>query len=505
MAAYVVSGASTTSSNITLNAGDTMSVFSGGTVSSIDVNSGGDLEIYDGGVAVGTNINYRAAVTVSSGGTLRNTSAGASAGLTMEPGAQATATTIGYSATFIAYAGAVASDTTINYGATLEVSGGTLDTVTMQSGVDVVYAGGVVSGATLEYAVDLVISSGGTVHAANLTVYGGTETVLAGGSADFSLVGGGSIITVSSGGTVANLSDSSGTVHLDAGAVASGFINLEAASSTLIIDGTTMPGATVSGFVSGRTIDLTAITSSAGASAHLGSGNLLSVTDGAQTYALQLDPTLNYGAATFAVTASGGGVVLTTSEQACFLAGTLIETDAGAVPVETLRPGHGIRLADGGVLPMRWLGVSTVAARFVDPVRAFPVRIRAGALGEGVPARDLLLSPGHAVLVGGVLVHAGALVNGVSVLRETAVPERFHYYHVELATHALLLAERLAAESYLEGAEKLPFDNHATRIAPAQVTELPYPRAKSPRQVPRAARERLAARALHLFSRPAAA
>jgi hypothetical protein len=182
----------------------------------------------------------------------------------------------------------------------------------------------------------------------------------------------------------------------------------------------------------------------------------------------------------------------------CFMAGTHIATPAGPVAVESLRPGDLVRTADGEVLPVRFVGVQTVVSRFADALRTLPVRIRAGALAEQVPSRDLVLSPSHAVLVDGVLAHAGALVNGTGIVRETAVPERFGYWHVELDRHTLLLAEGCAAESYLEVAEPVTFDNAAERPDRPQAEQMPNPRAKSARQVPLAIRARLAARGARL-------
>ncbi len=126
----------------------------------------------------------------------------------------------------------------------------------------------------------------------------------------------------------------------------------------------------------------------------------------------------------------------------------------------------------------------TVVTRFADPLRAFPVRIRAGALGPNLPRRDLLLSPGHAVRIGDILVHAAALVNGTGIVRVAAMPERFVYWHVELDRHALILAEGVAAETLLDTWQDLPFDEVATRPPPLpMVQELPYPRCRSARQM----------------------
>lgn len=138
------------------------------------------------------------------------------------------------------------------------------------------------------------------------------------------------------------------------------------------------------------------------------------------------------------------------SNVPCFTAGTLIQTPRGNVAVEDLRPGDEVLLAAGGTAPVAWLGRTTINVarhRWPDVVR--PVRIRAGALADGVPRRDLLLSPEHAVLLDGALVPAGLLVNGRTILGEPGV-ERITYFHVELPTHAALLAEGAPAESYLD-------------------------------------------------------
>jgi hypothetical protein len=147
---------------------------------------------------------------------------------------------------------------------------------------------------------------------------------------------------------------------------------------------------------------------------------------------------------------------------------------------------------------VRWMGRQTVSTRFRDPLRVLPICIRAGALGEGLPVRDLLVSPDHALLINEELVHAGGLVNDVSIIRECDVPEIFTYWHVELADHALVLAEGVAAETFIDNVDRMAFDNwdeHESAQPAPPLRELPYPRAKSTRQLPQAIRRMLAARA----------
>jgi Hint domain len=183
----------------------------------------------------------------------------------------------------------------------------------------------------------------------------------------------------------------------------------------------------------------------------------------------------------------------------CFTAGTLIRTPDGEAAVETLKRGDRVLTQDGRVATVDWLGIQTISMRFADKLRVSPIRIRAGAIAENVPSRDLLLSPDHAILVEGALIQAGALVNGTSIVRETKVPVTFKYYHVEVEDHSLILAENTPAETFVDNVERLAFDNWAEHEAlypdGKPITELPYPRAKSQRQVPVSTRVMLAARA----------
>ena len=187
------------------------------------------------------------------------------------------------------------------------------------------------------------------------------------------------------------------------------------------------------------------------------------------------------------------------NDAPCFCAGTMVATPDGDVAVETLAAGDTVLTTAGEHRPIRWIGHRAVATRFADPISAMPVRIKEGALEDNVPARDMLLSPCHALLVDGVLIQAGALVNGVSIVRESAMPETFTYYHIELADHVLILADGTPAETFIDNIDRMAFDNweeHRTIAGDApEMAEMAIPRAKSARQVPAVTRARLAARA----------
>jgi hypothetical protein len=182
----------------------------------------------------------------------------------------------------------------------------------------------------------------------------------------------------------------------------------------------------------------------------------------------------------------------------CFMTGTQILTPAGEVVVESLKVGDLVITSDGRSVPVRWIGRQTVASVFADEL-SYPVRIRAGAFEENVPSRDLLVSHEHALLVDGVLVQAGALVNGTSIVREFNVPNAFVYYHVEVEDHSLILAENTPAETFVDNVDRVRFDNwdeyQALYPEGKKIEEMAYPRAKASRQVPVNIRGRLAARA----------
>jgi hypothetical protein len=148
----------------------------------------------------------------------------------------------------------------------------------------------------------------------------------------------------------------------------------------------------------------------------------------------------------------------------CFAAGTRIATERGEVAVEALREGDRVQLVVGSACEVVWIGQRTVdCSRHPRPKQVWPVRIAAGAFGSGQPYRDLLLSPDHAVYVGEVLIPVKYLINGSSIVQ---VPvDEVTYYHVELPQHAVLLADGLPVESYLDTGDRSHFANGGGPIA----------------------------------------
>jgi len=149
----------------------------------------------------------------------------------------------------------------------------------------------------------------------------------------------------------------------------------------------------------------------------------------------------------------------------CFCSGTLVETETGPRPVEAIRAGERVLTRDGGFRPVRWAGARSLGlAELIAAPALVPVRIRAGALGPGVPARDLVVSPQHRVLLEGaraellfgeaeVLAPAVQLVGRPGIGRDALRPVRYH--HLLFDSHEIVLSEGCWSESFQPGARSL--------------------------------------------------
>jgi hypothetical protein len=169
-----------------------------------------------------------------------------------------------------------------------------------------------------------------------------------------------------------------------------------------------------------------------------------------------------------------------TIQAVCYARGTMLRTPDGEQPVEKLRPGKQvITLVDGQEIPrtVTWLGHRRVhIGSHPRPETVAPIRVCRDAFAGGLPRRDLVVSPDHAIFVDGKLICARQLVNGTTIRQEhgwTAVD----YYHVELEQHAILLAEGLPAESYIDTGNAGFFANSGAPLVlhPDLADETGYP------------------------------
>jgi len=143
-------------------------------------------------------------------------------------------------------------------------------------------------------------------------------------------------------------------------------------------------------------------------------------------------------------------IVTPDDSSPCYCPGTLIATDRGEVAVEDLAIGDLLRTVSGALRPIKWIGHRAYAGRFIIGRKdILPVCIEAGALAHNVPRQDLWVSPNHALYLEGVLIEARDLINEVSIY-QADVAEEVTYFHVELDSHDVILAEGAWAETYLD-------------------------------------------------------
>jgi hypothetical protein len=205
---------------------------------------------------------------------------------------------------------------------------------------------------------------------------------------------------------------------------------------------------------------------------HTGAG-VLEVKNAASKVVLTMDSVTTIKGTTFE--AVGNEII-----AVCYARGTMLRTPDGELPVEKLRPGKQvITLADGQEIPntVTWLGHRRInIAGHPQPDLVAPIRIRRDAFAEGVPHRDLIVSPDHAIFVDGKLIMSRQLVNGATIRQETDWTA-VDYYHVELDHHAILLAEGLPAESYIDTGNSGFFANSGAPLVlhPDLTDETDYP------------------------------
>jgi hypothetical protein len=370
------------------------------------------------------------------------------------------------------------------------LNGGTItNAVISNGGSAVISAGGIDSGTTIQAGGTETVSgaaSGDQVYGLQDVTTGpsaganpatiSNETVYNGGTIELYLKPDiGTDITVSSGGKYLLSGNVSATdTVLEGGAemqlqspkaTLTGTLTFNG-SATLAVTATTSAGfgdlAVIDGFGAGDIIDETTIAPGATLSATTSGGNTVeTITGGTFPESFIFAGTTMSSHITLQDDSTTG---VELAYVACFRAGTRIATADGEMAVEALAQGDLVRTAAGAIRPIVWIGHRRIdCARHPAPQMVWPVRVAQGAFADAQPCRDLYLSPDHAVFVDGVLVPIRQLINGVSIA-QVAV-DTVAYFHIELATHDVLLAEGLPAESYLDSGNRDDFANGGVAMA----------------------------------------
>lgn len=144
----------------------------------------------------------------------------------------------------------------------------------------------------------------------------------------------------------------------------------------------------------------------------------------------------------------------------CYAPGTLIDTPNGPCRIEALKVGDLVNTLDRGPQAVRWIHAGDQPLERIE-ISARPVLISAGALGEGRPVQDLIVSPQHRILVGGkgqlqdwfaseCFVPAKSLT-GLPGIRHMNGKKSITWIHFACDRHEVVRANGCMSESLLIG------------------------------------------------------
>ncbi|MCE2575382.1 Hint domain-containing protein [Komagataeibacter sp. FNDCR2] len=146
---------------------------------------------------------------------------------------------------------------------------------------------------------------------------------------------------------------------------------------------------------------------------------------------------------------NGVGTVLV-----CFLSGSMVHTARGEVAIEDVRIGDEVLVPGDGpqvFRPVSWVGSQSATVRpgpYPDEA-GYPVRILKDAIAQGVPYKDMLITPEHCLFLEGCFIPVRMLVNNRSIYYDLSITS-YTYYHLETAHHSIITVDGVLTESYLD-------------------------------------------------------
>lgn len=181
-------------------------------------------------------------------------------------------------------------------------------------------------------------------------------------------------------------------------------------------------------------------------------------------------------------------------DPACYVRGTFITTCNGKSKIQDLKIGDLVINHQGQKVAIKWIGKQRVHPAFGK--HYLPICIKAGALGGGLPVRNLFVSPNHSMYIENcLLVHAKALVNDRSIFQVREWLGDIEYFHIETEKHEIILAEGAPTETFIDNISRRVFYNHSEYEAlypdAKPMVQLDIPRVKYARQLPMAIKKLL--------------
>lgn len=150
----------------------------------------------------------------------------------------------------------------------------------------------------------------------------------------------------------------------------------------------------------------------------------------------------------------------------CFTSGTEILTKNGPISIDELSLGDKVSVLSSAQKEILWMKRRTISRKelYHNP-NLRPVHITAGALGQGLPHKDLILSQQHRIMVSSkiaqrmfgnqdVLIPAKKLTDLPGIYIDNSC-EEITYVHFALDEHSIVFAQGAPTESLYLGAEAL--------------------------------------------------
>ncbi|MFE8873047.1 Hint domain-containing protein [Acetobacter persici] len=301
--------------------------------------------------------------------------------------------------------------------------------------------------------------SGATHYSGPVIISAGTLTVASGAVASGAYISGGmNNVYITSGGTLESSVNVNGWTYVRSGGVSS--------DNTLVSDAGNIAsgGSSVSDtFLYGSNGDgagdvYTVNKGGSVTSSYVGSGTTLQVLSG--------------GSSSFPTVAAGGNYYVTqASSVVCFLPGSMIRTENGDVSVEEIQIGDQVVVFNWEnntqtVQPVVWVGKAhtTVSPDMPDDEAGWPVRVLKNAIADGVPYKDMLITAEHCLFLHNKFVPVRMLVNGESIFYDKTI-RSYDYYHVETDRHAVISADGVLTESYLDTGNRASFQQEGKLVA----------------------------------------
>jgi hypothetical protein len=162
----------------------------------------------------------------------------------------------------------------------------------------------------------------------------------------------------------------------------------------------------------------------------------------------------------------------------CFLKGTTVRTADGDRRIEDLTVGDLLPTVFGGISPIQWIG--RYRFKRSDRTKAWvkdvlPIWVARSALGPGVPHADLFVTQTHALLIDGVLVAAGNLINSTTITRcDARELDELEFFHIKLERHDVIYAAGAPCETLLNVDENAAnFAEYFRRYGPSTAEAAP--------------------------------